>query len=164
MQERATADAKLKEFAETMQKLKTALEALPAGNEKAAQIQQDLDETKARSDAYYRRQSEAFDRRMSAFIREQYASVIEQLGLFCKQRGIKIVVQAAEKDLPPAEVRSLNMRIEMQTALYWDADQDITDAFVGFINQRWAEKNAAPAPAPVPAPAPAPATPPNGGK
>ena len=139
-QEKAQIDARIKEFDDTIQKLTTSIEAIPAGNEKLGQLQEELEATKARREAYGRRASADFERRQIGIIREQYALAIVQLGAFCKGRGIKIVVQAAEKDLAARDLMLMNLRVEMQTALYYDLDQDITDAYVGFANQKFTEK------------------------
>jgi hypothetical protein len=139
-QEKAQIDAKVKEFEETVQKLTTSIEAIPAGNEKLGQLQEELEATKARREAFVRRITGEFERRQIAIIREQYQTARALLGEFCKQRGIKLVVQAAEDDIGARDLMLMNLRVEMQTALYFDADQDITDAFVGFANQKYAEK------------------------
>jgi Skp family chaperone for outer membrane proteins len=142
-QEKAGIDAKVKEFDEQIQKLNTSLEALPAGNEKLAQIQEEQEATKARREAFVRRVTADFERRQITIIREQYQVARVLLAEFCKARGIKIVVQAASDDVGARDIMLMNLRVEMQTALYWDADQDITDAYVGFANQKFAEKTGA---------------------
>jgi len=139
-QEKAQIDAKVKEFDEQIQKLTTSIEAIPAGNEKLGQLQEEFESTKARRDAYTRRVAGEFERRQIAIIREQYGIAMALLAEFCKSRGIKLVVQAAEKDVAARDLMLMNLRVEMQTALYFDADQDITDAFIGFANQKFAEK------------------------
>jgi hypothetical protein len=144
-QEKAGIDAKVKEFDEQIQKLSTSIEAIPAGNEKLAQLQEDLESTKARREAFVRRISAEFERRQIAIIRDQYQVARVQLAEFCKARGIKIVVQAAENDIGARDLMLMNLRVEMQTALYYDADQDITEAFIGFANQKYAEKAGEPA-------------------
>ncbi|HAT10775.1 MAG TPA: hypothetical protein DCS97_09335 [Planctomycetes bacterium] len=142
-QEKAGIDAKVKEFDEQIQKLNTSLEALPAGNEKLGQIQEEQEATKARREAFVRRVTADFERRQITIIREQYQVARVLLAEFCKARGIKIVVQAASDDVGARDIMLMNLRVEMQTALYWDADQDITDAYVGFANQKFAEKTGA---------------------
>jgi len=144
-QEKASIDAKVKEFDETIQKLTTSIEAIPAGNDKVSQLQEELEGTKARREAFVRRISADLERRQIIIIREQYQVARKLLGEFCKARGIKIVVQAAEDDIGARDLMLMNLRVEMQTALYFDADQDITDAFVGFCNQKFAEKAGEPA-------------------
>lgn len=145
--EKAKIDAQVKAFEESIQKLTTAIEAIPAGNEKLAQIQEELEATKARREAFVRRVTQQFERDQIAIIREQYQLARGLLADFCRQRGIKIVVQAAENEIGARDIMLMNLRVEMQTALFWDADQDITDAFVGFANQKYAEKAGAAAPA-----------------
>lgn len=142
--ERAVIEAKAKELDDQVQKLTTTLEALPANNEKQGSLQEDLESTKARREAYVRRNSQDLERKQILMLREVYHDTSLRLAEFCKSRGIKIVVQAAEKELGAPSLVMMNLRIEMQTALYFDADQDITDAFVGFLNTTPA---AAPAPA-----------------
>ncbi len=142
-QEKAGIDAKVKEFEEMVQKLATSIEAIPAGNDKLGQLQEELEATKARREAFVRRVTGEFERRQIAIIREQYQAARTLLGEFCKQRGIKLVVQAAENDIGARDLMLMNLRVEMQTALYFDADQDITDAFVGFANQKFTEKSGA---------------------
>ncbi len=144
-QDKAGIDAKVKEFDEAVQKLTTSIEAIPAGNEKLGQLQEELEATKARREAFVRRVSADFERRQIAIIREQYQIARVLLGEFCKARRIKIVVQAAESDIGARDLMLMNLRVEMQTALYFDADQDITDAFVGFANQKFSEKAIEPA-------------------
>lgn len=144
----AEADARVKEMDEHLQKLNTAIEALPAGNEKLAGLQEDLESSKARREAFVRRISQDFERKQIAMVRESYQQTVDRLAEFCKGRGIKIVVQAANKDINAPSFVMANLRLEMQTALFYDADQDITDAFIGFINaQPAAVAPAAPAPA-----------------
>ena len=141
-QDKAGIDAKIKEFDEQTQKLTTSIEAIPAGNEKLGQLQEELEATKARREAFVRRISATFESRQIGIIREQYQIALGLLGDFCKTRGIKIVVQAAEKEIGARDLMLMNLRVEMQTALYYDADQDITEAFVGFANQKYSEKAA----------------------
>lgn len=145
--DKAKIDAQVKEFDEGIQKLTTAIEAIPAGNEKLGQIQEELDATKARRESFVRRVSQKFERDQITIIREQYQIARGLLADFCRQRGIKIVVQAAENDIGARDLMLMNLRVEMQTALFWDADQDITDAFVGFANQKYLEKAGAGEPA-----------------
>lgn len=141
-QDKAQVDAKIEEFDKQVQRLTTALEALPKGSEKVGQIQEELESTKARRDAFVRRVSGEYEARQIAIIREQYGLARTVLAEFCKARGIKIVVQAAESEIGARDIMLMNLRVEMQTALYWDADQEITDAFIAFANQRYAEKAA----------------------
>lgn len=150
--DRAAIEAKAKEFEEQIQKLTTSLEALPANNEKLGGLQEELESTKARREAYVRRQSQELERKQILMLREVYHDTSLRLAEFCKGRGIKIVVQAAERELGASSMLMMNMRIEMQTALFFDADQDITDAFIGFLNNPPAPA-ATSAPAPTPAPA-----------
>jgi hypothetical protein len=145
--EKAKIDAQVKEFDDQIQKLTTSIEAIPAGNEKLGLIQEEQEATKARRDAFVRRVSQKFERDQITIIREQYQAARALLADFCRQRGIKIVVQAADNDLGARDLVLMNLRVEMQTALFWDADQDITDAFVGFVNQKYAEKAGSPDPA-----------------
>lgn len=145
--DRAGIEAKAKEFEEQIQKLTTSLEALPPNNEKLGSLQEELESTKARREAYIRRQSQDLERKQILMLRETYKDTTQRLAEFCKGRGIKIVVQAAERELGAPSLVMMNLRLEMQTALYFDADQDITDAFVGFLNTP-------PVQAPAPAPAP----------
>jgi hypothetical protein len=142
-QEKSGVDAKVKELDEQIQKFNTSLEALPAGNEKRGQILEELEATKARREAFVRRVIADLEGRQITIIREQYQVARALLAEFCKARGIKIVVQAASDDIGLPNIKLLNLRVEMQTALYWDADQDITDAYVGFANQKFAEKTGA---------------------
>ncbi len=139
-QEVALIEARIKEFEDTIRKLSTSIEAIPAGNEKLGQLHEELESTKARREVFVRRVSGDIDRRNVAIIREQYQIAIALLGEFCKSRGIKIVVQAAEKDIGAPIPMQMNLRVEMQTALYYDTDQDITDAYIGFANQKFTEK------------------------
>jgi Skp family chaperone for outer membrane proteins len=158
--EKAAIDAKAKEFEDAIQKLGNAIEALPQGNEKLGQLQEELDATKARRESFVRRISQDFERRNIILIRDQYQATLQQLAGFCRERGIKIVVQAAEKDVGVRDLMLMNIRIETQTALFWDADQDITDAFIGYVNQHPLEAGAAPPAPPASTPAaPAPGTP-----
>ncbi len=145
--EKAKIDGQVKEFDENIQKLTTSIEAIPAGNEKLGQIQEELEATKARREAFVRRVSQKFERDQITIIREQYQVARALLADFCRQRGIKIVVQAAENDIGARDLMLMNLRVEMQTALYWDADQDITDAYIGFANQKYTEKAGATEPA-----------------
>jgi Skp family chaperone for outer membrane proteins len=138
--EKALVDAKVKEFDERLQQLTTSIEALPAGNEKLAQLQDELDATKARREGFVRRISQDFERRNVQSIRECYKEIRGWLGEFCKSRGIKIVVQAADTDINGRDMVEINLRLEMQPALYWDPSQDITEAFIAFANAKWAEK------------------------
>ncbi|MCX8039044.1 MAG: OmpH family outer membrane protein [Planctomycetota bacterium] len=141
-QEEAQIKARLKEFEDQIQRLSTSLEALPAGSERFLQIQEELEATKARREAYARRVTADFERRQIAIIREQYQLALDRLAEFCRQRGIRLVLQAAERDLAARDLMLMNLRVEMQTALFYDPALDITDAFVGYANQRYAEEAA----------------------
>lgn len=134
--DQAGIQARIKDLEDVMQKLSTSLEALPAGSDKIAGIQEELEATKAKHDAYARRMQSELERRQIGLIKESYQQTIAQLAEFCKARGIKIVVQAANPEFAAPDRVVMNLRVEMQTALYYDADQDITDAFVGFMNAR----------------------------
>lgn len=141
--DQAQDQAKIKDLEDSITKLSTSLDALPAGSDKIAAIQEDLDATKARHDAFVRRKQTEYDHRQIILIRDSYKDTLALLGEFCKSRGIKMVVQAANPEFGAPDRMWMNMRVEMQTALYYDADQDITDAFIGFVN---AHADAAPAP------------------
>ncbi|MCS6969805.1 MAG: OmpH family outer membrane protein [Planctomycetota bacterium] len=141
-QEEAQIKARLKEFEDQIQRLSTSLEALPAGSERFLQIQEELEATKARREAYARRVTADFERRQIAIIREQYQLALDRLAEFCRQRGIRLVLQAAERDLAARDLMLMNLRVEMQTALFYDPALDITDAFVGYANQRYADEAA----------------------
>lgn len=134
--DQAQVQARIKELEDGMQKLSTSLDALPQGSDKIAGIQEELETTKSKHDAFVRRMQGEFERRQIALIKESYQQTIALLAEFCKARGIKIVVQAANTDFSAPDRVVMNLRVEMQTALYYDADQDITDAFVGFVNAR----------------------------
>lgn len=138
-QEEAQIKARVKEFDDQVQKLSTAIEALPPGSERLAQLQEELEATKARRDAFVRRVSTDFERRQVAIIREQYQLTLQRLAEFSRQRGIRLVLQAADRDVTARDLMLMNLRVEMQTALYYDPALDITEAFIGFVNQRHAE-------------------------
>ena len=168
-QDRATVSAKIKEYTDTIQKLQNSIEALTKGSEKLATAQQDLEEVKAKREAFAGWWEKELERRYMAAVQDEYVLMRDTLAAFCKQRSIKIVVQSAAKDIGSPNSFAMNLRLDGQTALYWDADQDITEAYVGFANQRWAErvekeKSGTTTTTPVPTPAPVgPAPQPNGG-
>ncbi|MEK7411818.1 MAG: hypothetical protein AAB263_00705 [Planctomycetota bacterium] len=157
-QDRTNFQAKMKEFADTIQKLQNSIEALPRGSERSAQAQLELEATKANREAFAGWWEKELERRYMVLVQDEYLLMRETLAAFCKQRSIKIVVQSAAKEMGAPNSFALNLRLDGQTALYWDADQDITDAYVGFANQRWTERvdkdKAVPTTTPAPAPQP----------
>jgi Skp family chaperone for outer membrane proteins len=135
-QEQAAIDAEVKKYDDEAQQLATSIEALPAGSEKLAALQVRLASTKAGRDAFVRNVTQRFESAQIGIIRDQYVLARKLLAEFCTQRGIKIVVQAAQDDIGARDFMLMNLRVEMQTALFWDADQDITDAFIAFMNAK----------------------------
>jgi hypothetical protein len=76
------------------------------------------------------------DRKHGALIKETYEVLRGHLTAFAKERHIKLVVSAPNPDLPNGGANDILMQLGMQTALYYDASLDITEAFIAYANGR----------------------------
>lgn len=163
--ERASVEAQLKELTEKLQSLETTLQALPAGNPRIAQMQEDFEITKVRREGIARRASGDLERRHSQLVKDSFQWLRTRLGEFCKERGIRLVLQSQSGEVNGASTVELNVNLGLQTVLYADPAHDVTDAVIAYVNDRFTKDKEAKAKEPAkagPAPAPAPAGPPTG--
>jgi Skp family chaperone for outer membrane proteins len=143
-QEAAKLEAQAKELEEQLTRLQNAIEALPPANEKFARTQEELELTKTRRELFIRRSNAEMDRANVIAIRECFQLVRAMLKDFCTERGIKLVVQAGMPEVNGRNLEQLTMQLATETALYWEDSQDITDAFIAFVNARAGEQPAKP--------------------
>ncbi len=145
--EKSEAEAQLKQLEEQGQTLNGKLEVLSPASDKFAQAQEEREIVKVKTELLAKRTRALLDRRHGALLKESYDILRGHLATFAKERHIKLVTLAPNPDLPNGGSNDILMQLGMQTALYYDASLDITDAFVAYVNGRFAAEAPAVRPA-----------------
>ena len=128
--------AVLKQMEEQLQNLNGKLEVLSPSSDKFAQAQEEREVLKTKSELLAKRTRALLDRKHGALLKETYEVLRGHLAAFAKERRIKLVVLAPNADLPNGGANDILMQLGMQTALYYDASLDITEAFIAYANGR----------------------------
>jgi TolA-binding protein len=136
--DQAEAEAQLKQMGEQLQNLNGKLEVLSPTSDKFAQAQEDREILKTKSELLAKRTRALLDRKHGALIKETYEVLRGHLSAFAKEHHLKLVVLAPNPDLPNGGANDILMQLGMQTALYYDASLDITEAFIAYANGRLA--------------------------
>lgn len=134
--DKAEAEAQLKQMEEQLQNLNGRLEVTSPASDKYAQAQEEREVLKVKSELLAKRVRVLLDRRHGALLKETYEVLRGHLAAFAKERKIKLVMLAPNPELPNAGSNDLLMQLGMQTALYFDASLDITEAFIAYSNGR----------------------------
>ena len=144
--DKAEAEAQLKQLEELGQTLNGKLEVLSPASEKYAQAQEEREIVKVKTEILAKRTRAQLDRRHGALLKESYDILRGHLATFAKERKIRLVTLAPNPDMPNGGSNDILMQLGMQTALYYDPSLDVTEAFVAYVNGRFAAE-AAPTPA-----------------
>ncbi len=136
--DKADAEAHLKQLEEQGQVLNGKLEVLSPASDKFAQAQEEREIIKVKTELLAKRTRALLDRRHGALLKESYDILRGHLATFAKERRIKLVTLAPNPDMPNGGSNEILMQLGMQTALYYDASLDITEAFVAYVNGRFA--------------------------
>lgn len=143
--DKTEAEAQLKQMEEQVQTLTGKLEVLSPASDKFAQAQEEREVLKTRSELLAKRTRALLDRKHGALLKETYEILRGHLAGFAKERKIKLIVLAPNHDLPGGGSNEILMQLGMQTALYYDASLDITEAFISYTNGRHAAETPVPA-------------------
>jgi Skp family chaperone for outer membrane proteins len=148
--DKAEAENQLKLMEEQLHALENKLQVLSPTSDKFAQAQEDMEVIKVKRELLAKRVRSLLDRRHGAVLKETFDVIRGHLGVFAKERSIRLVTLAPNPELPPLSSNDMQMQLGLQVALYFDASLDITEAFIVFVNSRYAGE--APTPGPVPGP------------
>lgn len=141
--DKAEAEAALKQMEEQVQNLTGKLEVLSPASEKFVQAQEEREVLKTKSELLAKRTRALLERKHGALLKETYEVLRGHLAAFAKERKIKLVVLAPNHELPGGGANEILMQLGMQTALYYDASLDITEAFIAYANGRHAAETPA---------------------
>lgn len=140
--EQAEAQASVKELEEKLQQLENSLQALPAGSDRLPRLQEEFETTKLKRELFVKRIRGDLERKHVAAIKDSYKVLRGWLKDFCKERGIRLVLQAPDPNLAAQTTFDVNMQLGMQSVLAFDEQLDITDAFLAYADQRFAQDGA----------------------
>jgi Skp family chaperone for outer membrane proteins len=149
----AEGQAKIKELEDHLQDLESKLQVIKRDSEQWVKLNEDFELTKLKEKMMVDRGNEDIAHRRAALVKEAYATLRAHLQAFCQERGVKLVHLAPKPELSAQDNKELNQELFAQSVLYFDASLDITDAFIPYLNERWAAeppKDQAPAAAPAP--------------
>jgi Skp family chaperone for outer membrane proteins len=159
-QEHAERQAKLNALEERMKDLDGKMQVLDKDGDAFASAQLELKSLDLEDKMSADRGTRVLADESATLLKESFATMRGILRSFCQDHGIKLVHLAPNSDIQSADYREVDQALLTQTVLYFDPALDITDAFIPYLNQRWADQLAKasvapPAPkAPDAAPAP----------
>lgn len=128
--------AEMKKLEESLQKLDNQLQVLQPSNENFAKVQEELETTKLKRKIYSERMGAEMQRRHVSLVKETYRGVRTALNAFCKERGVMLVLLAPNPELGAATLQEIQLEMGLQTVLYFDPANDLTEAFVPYYNDR----------------------------
>ena len=128
--------AEMKKLEESLQKLDNQLQVLQPSNENFAKVQEELETTKLKRKIYGERMGNEMQRRHVALVKETYRGVRTALTAFAKERGVMLVLLAPNPELGASTLQEVQLEMGLQTVLYYDPANDITEAFVPYYNDR----------------------------
>jgi Skp family chaperone for outer membrane proteins len=132
----AAVRAEMKKLEEALQKLDNQLQVLQPSNENFAKVQEELETTKLKRKIYGERMGSEMQRRHVALVKETYREVRTALTAFCKERGVMLVLLAPNPELSASSLQEIQLEMGLQSVLYFDPANDITEAFVPYFNDR----------------------------
>lgn len=143
--------AEMKKLDESLQKLDGQLQVLQPSNDGYAKVAEEFETTKLKRKIYAERMGAEIQRRHVVLVKETHKAVRAALASFCKERGIMMVMLAANPELTSSNLQEVQLEMGLQSVLYFEPANDITEAFIPYLNEKAALSAASAAPAPTPA-------------
>jgi len=138
----AEAEAQLKKFDGDEKKLKSEYELRREGSSERAQIEDQLDLMRMQRKKFYERTRAALEKQQAEVLAKSYEEVRGHLKAFADERGLKLVLLAPSNRIATNSVQEVLLQLGQQSVLHHDASLDITEAFVAYLNGRFAAQSA----------------------
>ena len=141
----AEAEQQLKRFDVDEKKLKGQFDVLRENSPERAQIEDQLDLLRMQRKKFYERTRQGLEKQQADALAKSYDEVRGILKAFADERGLKLVLLAPSSRIAANSVQEVLLQLGQQSVLHHDATLDITEAFLAYLNGRFAAQ-AAPAP------------------
>lgn len=136
--------AELKKMDERLQQLDGQLQVLTPASDKYASIQEEFETLKLKRKLSAERASADIQRKHVALVKRTHRALRAALRAFCEERGVMLVLLAPNPELTAPTLQDVQLEMGLQSVLYYEPSNDITEAFLPFFNAR-GEAPAAPA-------------------
>lgn len=128
--------AELKKLEDRLQQLEGQLQVLTPGSEKFPAIQEEFETLKLKRKLAGERAGAEIQRKHVALVKDTHKAVRGALKSFCEERGIMLVLLAPAPELAAPTLQDVQLEMGLQSVLYYEPSNDITDAFLPFLNAR----------------------------
>ena len=140
--------AELKKLDERLQQLDGQLQVITASSDKYPAIHEEFETLKLKRKIAAERASGEIQRKHVTLVKRTHRSLRAALKTFCEERGVMLVLLASNPELSAPTLQDVQLEMGLQSVLYYEPSNDITDAFLPYFNAR-GEGEAASAPAPA---------------
>lgn len=146
----AEAERQLDEMDKQEKVLKAQLDLLSKSKPEYGQLQEKLEIARLQRKLFTDRTRAGLERGQAEAVASSYEEIRGQLKAFAAEKGFRLVLQLPPGKLPTSSMQELLMQLGQQGVLYTDPSLDITEAFLAYVNARFAADGGAGAPAPAP--------------
>jgi Skp family chaperone for outer membrane proteins len=136
--EKTDAESQLKQMDEQLQQLDNGLQGLNPTNDRYAKMSEDFEVLKLKRKMVADRARGDLDRRHAQLLKQTYDSLRGQLKDYARDNGIGLVELVPNAELQAASSTDVQLQLGLQSVLYYDPALDITEAFIGYANGRFA--------------------------
>lgn len=109
------------------------------GSPEHFQATEKLEVLKLRQKMFFEHQKRRLDAAEIAMLKRGYTKISEELKVYAKDKGIKMVQQASPTTMASRNIAEFRVELATLTVLAYDDSLDITDDFIVFLNQRVAK-------------------------
>jgi Skp family chaperone for outer membrane proteins len=148
--EGAEAEQQLKAYDGEEKKLKSQFDVLRENSAERAKVEDQLDLLRMTRKKFYERTRQGLEKQQAEALAKSYDEVRGILKAFADERGLKLVLLAPSSRIAANSVQEVLLQLGQQSVLHHDATLDITEAFLAYLNARFAAQGAAPAEAAQP--------------
>jgi len=148
--EGAEAERQLDDMDKQEKAIKAQLDLMSKSKPEFAQLQEKLEISRLQRKLFTERTRTSLERSQAEAVAASYEDIRGQLKVFAGEHGLKLVLQLPPGKLPTASMQELLMQLGQQSVLYADPALDVTEAFLAYVNARFAaDAGAAPVAVPV---------------
>ncbi len=138
----AEAEQQLKRFDSDEKKLKGQYDVLRENSPERAQVEDQLDLMRMQRKKFYERTRQGLEKQQAEVLAKSYEEVRGILTAFADERGLKLVLLAPSSRIATNSVQEVLLQLGQQSVLHHDATLDITEAFLAYLNGRFAAQGA----------------------
>lgn len=128
--------AEIKKLEDRLQQLEGQLQVLTPASDKFSAIQEEFETLKLKRKLTGERAGAEIQRKHVHLVKDTHKAVRSALKSFCEEKQIMLVLLAPAPELSAPTLQDVQLEMGLQSVLYYEPSNDITDAFLPFLNAR----------------------------